>query len=305
MRSALAESTWNTYRTRLRHYVRFCRQMRFAALPFNIDVVELFVTSLSFSVSTKTIKIYLSGIQTMAKLAGYRGVGLSDMPTLPYLIQGIRRIQGSRFRRPRRSPMTFTHLRQLVGWVRRSHGEHDSCMLVAATTLAFFGLLRVSEYTSPTTSRYDPEWHLLVSDVTVNAVRRLAYVRIKASKTDPFRESAIVRVGVSGSELCPVSALVRYLRVRRRGVGPLFVFRDGRFLTRRHMVSLIGSALGVGVNLNTHSFRIGGASALANAGVPAYQIQLIGRWKSDAFLEYIRLSDSYVSETAARMSQGD
>ena len=40
----------------------------------------------------------------------------------------------------------------------------------------------------------------------------------------------------------------------------------------------------------THSLRIGGASMLAAAGVPDYVIQTQGRWKSLAFLEYIRVA---------------
>ena len=39
----------------------------------------------------------------------------------------------------------------------------------------------------------------------------------------------------------------------------------------------------------THSLRIGGASMMAAAGRPDYEIQKQGRWKSLAFLEYIRL----------------
>ena len=42
---------------------------------------------------------------------------------------------------------------------------------------------------------------------------------------------------------------------------------------------------------STHSLRIGGASALAAAGVPDYIIQLMGRWKSICFLMYIRLAN--------------
>ena len=39
---------------------------------------------------------------------------------------------------------------------------------------------------------------------------------------------------------------------------------------------------------STHSARIGGASALAAAGLPDWQIKKLGRWKSLAFLEYIQ-----------------
>ena len=41
---------------------------------------------------------------------------------------------------------------------------------------------------------------------------------------------------------------------------------------------------------STRSLRVGGASALAAAGVPDYIIQKIGRWKSLTFLQYIRLA---------------
>lgn len=40
--------------------------------------------------------------------------------------------------------------------------------------------------------------------------------------------------------------------------------------------------------VSSHSLRIGGASALAAAGLPDYVIKSMGRWKSDAFLGYIR-----------------
>ena len=40
----------------------------------------------------------------------------------------------------------------------------------------------------------------------------------------------------------------------------------------------------------THSLRIGGASIMAAAGLPNHYIQTLGRWKSLAFLAYIRMS---------------
>ena len=43
------------------------------------------------------------------------------------------------------------------------------------------------------------------------------------------------------------------------------------------------------VKMNTHSFRKGGATALATAGVPNSVIQIICRWPRVCFLRYIRL----------------
>ena len=42
----------------------------------------------------------------------------------------------------------------------------------------------------------------------------------------------------------------------------------------------------------SHSLRIGGASALPAAIVPYYISQKLGRWKSLAFLAYLRMSHS-------------
>ena len=41
-------------------------------------------------------------------------------------------------------------------------------------------------------------------------------------------------------------------------------------------------------NVGGHSLHAGGAMALAEAGIPAYMIQAIGCWSSDAFQIYIR-----------------
>jgi len=42
--------------------------------------------------------------------------------------------------------------------------------------------------------------------------------------------------------------------------------------------------------ISSHSLRIGGASALAAAGVPDYLIMDMGRWRSLTFLTYVRRS---------------
>ena len=76
-------------------------------------------------------------------------------------------------------------------------------MLTSAVTLAFFGVIRVSEYTSPTRASYDPAHSLLYSDILLTSLLRVAAVRIKASKTYQFKSGCIVRVGVVQDDVCP------------------------------------------------------------------------------------------------------
>jgi len=52
---------------------------------------------------------------------------------------------------------------------------------------------------------------------------------------------------------------------------------------------------------HTHSLRVAGASALAARGVPDHVIQTMGRWKSLAFLTYIRLSTTAYNEAVDKL----
>jgi len=53
---------------------------------------------------------------------------------------------------------------------------------------------------------------------------------------------------------------------------------------------------------SSHSLRYGGASTLAAAGLPDAWIQTFGRWKSLAFLQYIKLSNNIFTKVQATMS---
>ena len=51
-----------------------------------------------------------------------------------------------------------------------------------------------------------------------------------------------------------------------------------------------------------HSFRIGGATALFAAGVTAEEIQAMGRWFSDVYRIYCRLSKERLLDLSSRLS---
>ena len=85
---------------------------------------------------------------------------------------------------------------------------------------------------------------------------------------------------------------------------PLFLFTDGHLLTRRSVSNILHSCF-PGITLDTHSFRIGGASAAASAGVSDSTIQILGRWSSDTYRRYLRLSDQLITSTCHQMSSVD
>ena len=301
--ASIAGSTASTYQTGWRNYQWFCRDTNIAMLPLNQWVLQCFVTWLARRISYKSIKVYLTGVQYFSTIIGYPE-RILHMHRLFYLLRGIRRQQGTQFRRPRRTPITISHLQLLLAHIKDGiHSVADKAMLRSAVTLAFFGLLRVSEFVSQAESQYDPESTLLVSDVSITQDVQLAKITIKKSKTDPFKEGCIIRIAATYSDICPVRALFQLIRVHPSMQGPPFTYQNGSYLTRSKLVQLLRLALPDAPNVNTHSFRIGGASAAASAGLSDSQIQLIGRWSSDSYKRYIRVSDESICRFMFRMSR--
>lgn len=171
----------------------------------------------------------------------------------------------------------------------------DSIMMWLASLLCFFGLLRSGKITIPSLHSYDPTVHLNYSDISVDnpANPAIVKIRLKCSKTDPFRNGVDVYVGKTGQALCPISALLNYLAIRGKDQCLLFRFSDGSPLTKSKFVDKFPTLLcqaGVDGSLYSgHSFRIGAASTAAANGVEDSLIQTLGRWKSSAYLTYVRI----------------
>ena len=142
----------------------------------------------------------------------------------------------------------------------------DKSMLWAAALTCFFSFLRAGEICIPSDNLFDPGALLTLADVAVDQKANPSTIclRIKASKTDPFRQGCEVFMGKTGDELCPVAAILAYLLVRGAVKGPLFQFADGKPLTRERFVERVREALRLaGVDHNSysgHSFRAGAAT---------------------------------------------
>lgn len=182
--------------------------------------------------------------------------------------------------------------------------RYDSILLWAACCLAFFGFLRSGEFTS----RPGESPAICFSDLSVDSKSNPSTIKIqiRRSKTDQFGQGTSVYVSKTNSVLCPVSALSWYLAQRPTTVledSPLFIHQDGSPLTRDQFVRWVKEALraaGIDSSKYTgHSFRIGAASAAAQAGIPDHLIKALGRWESEAYQLYIRIPP----ETLAAVSQ--
>ena len=92
------------------------------------------------------------------------------------------------------------------GGLRHYHtlGTHDQMMLPAAMALAFFGFLRVGEFT--TSTQRLPTQFLARRDISLS--RDQMNVFLHFSKTDQLGKGSTITIGRTGGVCCPVQAML-------------------------------------------------------------------------------------------------
>ena len=229
------------------------------------------------------------------------------MPRLQNTLRGIKRTLG--LSRRNRLPITLFILESIYKLLTPSHClDIDTVMLWAAFSLAFFGFLRCSELTC--NGQFDRNVHLTREDFAFfpNIVSpQHMTVRIKKSKTDPFRQTSTITIASSRSNVCAVAATRDFLLQTPDSFpqSPMFQFKDGTPLSRRTLALNLHALLELcGLqpnNYNTHSFRIGAATTAAAAGLPAWLIKILGRWRSDSYQRYIHLPQATILQVPTTM----
>ena len=199
------------YRSARRQFIDFCTldgcvSSNGALLPASEQTLMRFCSHLADRLHHSSIKVYLSAIRSFHIDQGFPDPLVTYLQ-LQRLLRGIKRHQGSSL--PQRQPVTA----DLMRIIQRSLDAHNSehIMLWAACCLGFFGFLRAGEFT--VNCACDPSFHLTVQELQVDAEANPSSlrVRIKSSKTDPFRQGCFIYLGRGQASLCPISAILTYL----------------------------------------------------------------------------------------------
>lgn len=275
--------------------------------PLQEDTVCRYVALLAKAgLKHRSIKSYLSGLRCLQIQLGLGNPFAEALPRLDYVLTGIKRVEASGGSTPRvRLPITIDILQHLHdAWLSQPTST-EGVMLWAAASVGFFGFLRSGEFTVPSAEAYDPNTHLNLSDVALDSRTAPSMVRlsIKQSKTDPFRQGVYIFLGLSGTHICPVRALIKYIGIRPPTPGPLFMLSTGVPLTRAYLVTNLKAALNDSA-YNGHSFRIGAATTAAQRGLEDSLIQTLGRWRSDAYKLYIKLPRAQLASISRALAQG-
>ena len=244
--------------------------------------------------SAQTIKVYVAAVRDLHINMGFPDPrDHSSLPLLKRVQAGIQRVQALKSKGKARVRLPITpHLLRLLHSHWFETGHPDKLVLWAVASLCFAGFFRLGELLSaaPTVTKGGLSW----GDVSVDNRENSSIVRVHLhfSKCDQFGKGVDVYVGHSASILCPVVAMSAYLTIRDPRPGPFFLTHENIPLSKGTLVSEMRKALSMcGIEQGAysgHSFRIGAATAAAQAGLSDSLIQTLGRWSSGAFLSYIQ-----------------
>jgi integrase len=249
------------------------------------------------------MKSYVTGLRSLHVDMGLPIDGIFDHPRLQRIIQGARRFFGEAGTRER-LPITRDVLLKILQCLPRWHTDLMQANLYAAFCLAFAGFLRVGEFTW-SKGDYNPDYplvfarrHLTWRSVDIRTDRLL--LTIPTSKTDPFRHGVTLTISPAPDAACPLVAIQNLRALTMAGrhpsqfnvLKPLFVRPNSQPFSRDYVVRSLRLCLthhGITGHYSGHSFRRGAATSARLAGLTDHEIQLLGRWQSDAYKRYIEV----------------
>ena len=178
----------------------------------------------------------------------------------------------------------------------------EGSMWAAALATGFCGLMRGAEFGLQDGQRFDSSKQLTRADVSFyTAADGSLYMvlMMRPAKKGPGQTKTVpLLIAAGGTLIDPVRMMQRMMALdpvpeSEAASTPLFR-RLGRCITVREtrgMVQRLMACLGLDPRrFGAHSLRIGGATAALAAGMSAAAIRAAGRWSSDIYLIYCRLS---------------
>ena len=168
--------------------------------------------------------------------------------------------------------------------------NYESALLKSAFSLAYHGLLRISELT---VCPQNISYHTVVV-YNVEIGKDYLDVYLSSSKTDQFGKGTNIHIPAQADHTtCHLNLLKSFLQIRPNLEGPLFCHFDGTPLTRYQFSALLKRLLSIlglrNPRLTSHSFRIGSATTFAIEGLPDDEIKRLDRWESNAYLRYFHI----------------
>lgn len=258
--------------------------------PYSPQSIASFISYLDLhGRASSTIATHLSAIAHFHKLA--------DMPdpTKHYLVRqvqlGGRRLHPSSDSRQAITKQLLHQLFNVIPYMATS--PYMVSLFQSLFLLSFHAFLRAGEVTTLTSSGQGSQHTLTLEQIAISYLQGNPSALTISFNSYKHSNGLKPKLQImTQTPPCPVRALTRFLQIRGTSPGFLFITPAQTPLTRDQFSSFLSTTLQYAgydpSSYNIHSFRIGAATHAASQGCTPLQIRHMGRWKSDAFLKYIR-----------------
>ena len=291
--NSLAGSSCSTYARARTFLGKFYNDTFHQTLQFPVSIQHmlLFIAyCFSHGLASGTVTTYLSAISYEHKIRQFQD------PTESFIVKkclkGYQKLKSSN---DVRLPITPEILYKLVQSLQHVSNSYFLRILFKAMyLLAFHAFLRIGEITAK--SHSDGSATLNTNDVDFKySLGTLQGVEIQFKNFKHCKEAKTLYVSCCNHHIdqCPVHSLLAYINFRKPSIGPLSTLFDGTQVTRVLFSKYLQLSLTYSGYLTSrykgHSFRIGAATTAASMGIEDSKIQMMGRWRSNAFKKYIRI----------------
>ena len=317
--------TQNKYASAVRSYYRHCALFNITPRwPVNVICFCDWLLRIATTVQYPSLKMYRAAIHYEQVNKGFAW-DLSHHELVHRIMRHIKRTFPTE-PRAKKAPVCLgvakAILPLLPGWPNADGMSHDDRLFAAATIIAITGFLRGGEFlTHPQSDR-----SVLLANVNVLTVKDFPTLVVKVPQPKTNQGALAVSVPCfspcdqSSTDFDPVTRWNAYLskspcsrQTTTRSVSgrtPAFHRRDGSALTRDWMVKKT-TALMTRAGISFHndlgnplavvmaSWRSGGVRSAVDANVSREIIKELGRWKSNAFENYL-LHSLFDLQDAAR-----
>lgn len=280
-------SSWN-------HFLRWSSETGSAVvLPIPEATLCAYVVSWKGNKGSASLPQRICGIRAFHLANGHNWHTSAKVKTL---MDGVKRAVPRDSFRAKRPPACIARIESITR--RADVGDGRDVCVVMASDCSFWGQLRMAELLpdSPLVNRFDASTLPTGSSLTeLHTKHRSMKLDLPTTKANQFKAVSACLTAQPNSVSSAPHAVRHHILVNRiTGDTPLasYLTPDGsrRCLTKKAFIARCNelAALDGFDPITGHSFRIGGTTHLLLAGVDSKVVQAMGRWSSDAFMQYWR-----------------
>ena len=312
LNASLSKRTWAAYSTAYRMFNKSLSEYDIPA-PSVITVRHLLVFVGWLLVTGKaasTARSYISGVRKVAEARGNKFTE-EDISLVMAAIKGKANMEVQKpFRQLMTVQLMITLKQKLAAAKGPQWSRHNKRLFWLLAVSLFWSSCRGGEMAMETETEFDPNNNLLWEDVRMEADGQSVTLTLKAPKEVKGMKVVQVELTQVGGDLCPLEAWRKFRGVNKLGESPgmpVFRWESGRNLTLSRMNGLMKGFLEGVVdyqqgNLGIHCFRNAIPTLMKQLGYNDEAIKAQGRWSSEAFQRYTKMSRAVRREEQRKLA---